>query len=111
MSCSVIIVSSSGRCSSLSAPIVGKPRPMAGPPNPVPVARFLKAGRNVVAVKATNEAGPGGALVQITIGRGKTRRVIVSNSDWRAAEKAPEAFHRREPIWIQLHSETLVPRR
>jgi hypothetical protein len=62
----------------------------------VPVARFLRAGRNVIAVKATNADGPAGALVQIAIGRGGTRQVMVSNSDWRAAEEAAEGWADRE---------------
>ncbi|HJN17361.1 MAG TPA: hypothetical protein QGH10_17785, partial [Armatimonadota bacterium] len=56
------------------------------------VARHLARGCNVIGVKATNETGLAGALVQVTITSGGEEMKVLSGPDWRAANEAPDGW-------------------
>lgn len=62
-------------------------------PGAANVAPEIKAGENVLAVRATNRRGPGAVIVRLemTFADGH-RQVVVSDSTWRSADKASEGW-------------------
>jgi len=56
------------------------------------VARHLTRGCNAIGVKATNETGLAGALVQVTITSGGEETKVLSGPDWRASNEAPDGW-------------------
>jgi len=58
----------------------------------VPIKGFLHEGRNVLAVRARNAAGPAGALVRVTARVAGKAIEIDSSAEWRASRDAPEGW-------------------
>src|SRR5262249_30646716 len=59
------------------------------------VAKQLKKGKNVLAVRATNDGGPAGLVVRLrTQAGGKERVALVSDGAWKAAKWAPAGWQK-----------------
>ncbi len=59
------------------------------------IVRYLKAGRNVMAVEVTNSGGPGGLVAQgkVVLPDG-TKRTLVTDGHWRCSEKPTDGWQR-----------------
>lgn len=60
------------------------------------VTSVVRPGRNVIAVRARNEQGPAGLLLQLLLGADGQSEVIVSDSGWKALANAPDGWNRPE---------------
>ncbi len=77
------------------------------------VARYLKPGRNVIAVQAFNADGPGGLLVEMRLRMPNgTTRWVVSDGEWKVTRDASGNWHSLDAddsLWQRAESRGRAP--
>jgi putative heme-binding domain-containing protein len=71
-------------------------------------SKYLKSGKNVIAVEGKNDGGPAGLLVKLTVTRpDDSKKLIVSDSSWLMAAKAAAGWEKADfddKDWKKVHS-------